>query len=62
MKSLQVVFLGFPVDKSLLGKSDEKTLQAHFLINAALCTCLMEDVLSNDELEQVLDEIEKTEE
>ena len=59
---LEIVFPGFPVEKLLSGKSHEKTLQAHFLIDAALCTYLMEDVLSNDELEQVLDEIERTKE
>ena len=59
---LEDVFPGFPVDKLLSGKSHDNSLQAHFLIDAALCKYLMEDVLSNDELEQVLDEIEKTKE
>ena len=59
---LEGVFPGFPVDKLLSGKSHDNTLQTHFLIDAALCKYLMEDVLSNDELKQVLDEIEKTKE
>ena len=54
----EVVFPGFPVDKLLSGK----TLHAHFLIDAALCSYLIEDILSYEELEQLYDEIERMKE
>ena len=58
----EVVFPGFPVDKLLSGKSHQKTLHAHFLIDAALCSYLIEDILSYEELEQLYDEIERMKE
>lgn len=59
---MQIVFPGFPVDKLLSGKSHQKTLHALFLIDAALCSYLLEDLLSNEELEQMNDEIDRMKE